>query len=235
MHILKRMMPLGLGLVLLAITAPGLWRPSTAQAENYIGGMAGITLPQSLSGGVTTQEGIGGLDISDQPLQKSVNVGIKLGHYFSRAKWLGIETGVTYTTPHIKEGSLTFTGPGGSLTSNTLSGVHQRLIIWDVATVMFRYPGNRLQPYIGIGPALFFGSLKGPAAPPGQSATSIGLNAEAGVRYFLTRRWALFGEGQYNTARLSYSSNDSNPNADPFGFRATYSAFTLNLGLSYHF
>jgi len=86
-----------------------------------------------------------------------------------------------------------------------------------------------------VGPALFFGSLKGPAAPPGQSATSIGLNAEAGVRYFMTRRWALFGEGTYNRARLSYSSNDSNPNADPFGFRATYSAFTLNLGLSYHF
>ena len=235
MHFLIRMMPLGLGLVLLAIMALGLWEPSTAQAENYIGGMFGVTLPQSLSGGVTTQEGIGGLDISDQPLQNSVNVGIKLGHYFSRAKWIGIETGVTYTTPHIKEGSLTFTGPGGSLTSGTLSGVHQRLIIWDVATVMFRYPGNRLQPYIGIGPALFFGTLKGPAAPPGQSATSIGLNVEAGVRYFLTRRWALFGEGTYNRARLSYSSNDSNPNADPFGFRATYSAFTLNLGLSYHF
>jgi opacity protein-like surface antigen len=100
---------------------------------------------------------------------------------------------------------------------------------------MLRYPGNRIQPYIGVGPALFFGSLKGPTAPPGQSATSVGFEAQAGVRYFLTRRWALFGEGTYDRARLSYSSNDSDPNADPFGFRATYSAFTLNLGVSYHF
>ena len=217
------------------VLAPHTWNASIAQAETYVAGKFGVTFPQSLSGGVTTQEGIGGLDMSDQALKNSLNVGAKLGHYFSRAKWLGIETGVSYTTPHIKEGSITFTGPGGSLNSGTLSGVHQRMIIWEVATLMIRYPGNRLQPYVGVGPALFFGTLKGPSAPPGQSATSIGFNAEAGLRYFLTRRLAVFGEGNYSRARMSYSSNDSNPNADPFGFRATYSAFTLNLGVSYHF
>lgn len=223
----------GAGMLVMAAQA-AVW-PSTAQAESYVAGTFGVTFPQSLSSGVTTQEGIGGLDLSDQPLKTSVNVGAKLGHYFSRAKWLGIETGVSYTTPHIKEGQLTFTGPGGSLTSGTLSGIHQRIIIWDVVTLMLRYPGNRFQPYVGIGPALFFGSLKGPEAPPGQTATAIGLNAEAGVRYFMTRHWALFGEGTYNRARLSYTSNDNDPTADPFGFRATYSAFTLNLGISYHF
>ena len=232
---LRMMMVRFVYISMLALLLQPAWCPSTAQAENYVAGKFGVTFPQSLSGGVTTQAGIGGLDMSDQALKSSLNVGAKLGHYFSRAKWLGIETGLSYTTPHIKEGSITFTGPGGSLNSGTLSGVHQRIIIWEVATLMLRYPGNRLQPYIGVGPALFFGSLKGPSAPPGQSATSIGLNAEAGVRYFLTRRWALFGEGTYNRARLSYSSNDNDPNADPIGFRATYSAFTLNLGVSYHF
>lgn len=224
-----------LGISLFAITVLAIMSPSTVQAESYVAGQFGLTFPQSLSGGVTTQEGIGGLDISDQPLKRSVNIGAKLGHYFSRARWIGVETGLSYTTPHIKEGSLTFTGPGGSLTSGTLSGVHQRMIIWDVVTLMLRYPGNRLQPYIGVGPALFFASLKGPTAPPGQSATAIGLNAEAGVRYFMTRHWALFGEGKYNRARLGYISNDSNAAADPFGFRATYSALTLSLGISYHF
>lgn len=224
-----------LGISLFAITVLAIMSPSTVQAESYVAGQFGLTFPQSLSGGVTTQEGIGGLDISDQPLKRSVNIGAKLGHYFSRARWIGVEMGLSYTTPHIKEGSLTFTGPGGSLTSGTLSGVHQRMIIWDVVTLMLRYPGNRLQPYIGVGPALFFASLKGPTAPPGQSATAIGLNAEAGVRYFMTRHWALFGEGKYNRARLGYISNDSNAAADPFGFRATYSALTLSLGISYHF
>ncbi len=235
MHIVRTGLAAIVGMSLLASLAYHAWWPSPAQAETYVAGKFGVTFPQSLSNGVTTQEGIGGLDMTDQALKSSLNVGAKLGHYFSRAKWLGVETGLSYTTPHIKEGSITFSGPGGSLNSGTLSGVHQRIIIWEVATLMLRYPGNRLQPYIGIGPALFFGTLKGPSAPPGQSATSIGLNAEAGVRYFLTRRWALFGEGTYNWARMNYSSNDSNPNADPIGFRANYSAFTLNLGVSYHF
>lgn len=234
MRRLPRVMIAVVAMCVSVMLTPQAWRPSSAQAETYVAGKFGVTFPQSLSNGVTTQEGIGGLDMSDQALQTSVNVGGKLGHYFSRAKWLGVETAVSYTTPHIKEGSITFTGPGGSLNSGTLSGVHQRMIIWDVA-LLIRYPGNRLQPYVGVGPALFFGTLKGPSAPPGQSATSIGFNAEAGLRYFLTRHVALFGEGTYSRARMSYSSNDSNPNADPFGFRATYSAFTLNVGVSYHF
>jgi opacity protein-like surface antigen len=235
MHRLRRVMVTVIGIGVLTALAQHPWKSPMAQAETYVAGKFGVTFPQSLSGGVTTQNGIGGLDMSDQPLKNSMNVGAKLGHYFSRAKWLGIETGVSYTTPHIKEGSITFTGPGGSLNSGTLSGVHQRMIVWEMATLMIRYPGNRLQPYIGVGPALFFGELKGPTAPPGQSGTSIGFNAEGGLRYLLTRHWALFGEMTYNRARMSYSSNDSNPNADPFGFRATYSVLMLDLGVSYSF
>ncbi|HEY6085166.1 MAG TPA: outer membrane beta-barrel protein, partial [Nitrospira sp.] len=173
--------------------------------------------------------------ISDQPLKNSIMLGAKFGHYFSRAKWIGVETGLSFANPHIKEGSLTFTGAGGSASSGTLAGVHQRMIIWDMATLMLRYPGYRLQPYFGVGPAIFFGKLSGPSAPPGQSGTSIGLNVEGGARYYMTRRWALFGEMQYHRTRIGYTSNDSNDAADPFGFRATYSALTMSVGVSYHF
>src|SRR5262245_1789746 len=219
---------------LLALLTPMIFFAHQAYAETYVAGQFGVTFPQSLSNGTVTQDGFGGLDLSDQPLKSSAMVGAKLGHYFTRARWIGIETGVSYSTPHIEEGSLTFSGAGGSATSPSLPGIHQRMIIWD-ADVIFRYPGYRLQPYIGIGPSLYFANLKGPNAPPGQSATSIGFNAEGGLQYYLTRRWVLFGEGKYNYARMSYSSNDSDPNADPFGFRATYSTFTLSLGISYHF
>jgi opacity protein-like surface antigen len=101
--------------------------------------------------------------------------------------------------------------------------------------MIFRYPGYRLQPYIGIGPSILFATLKGPTAPPGQSSTAIGFNAEGGVQYYITRKWTLFGEGKYTRARMNYSSNHNDPNADPFGFRATYSAFTLSFGIGYHF
>lgn len=219
---------------LLALLTPMVFFGHQAYAETYVSGQFGGTFPQSLSNGTVTQDGFGGLDLSDQSLKSSVMVGAKLGHYFTRARWIGIETGVSYSTPHIQQGSLTFSGAGGSASSPSLPGIHQRMIIWD-ADVIFRYPAYRLQPYIGFGPSLYFANLQGPTAPPGQSATSIGFNAEGGIQYYLTRRWVLFGEGKYNYARMSYSSNDSDPNADPFGFRATYSAFTLSLGISFHF
>src|SRR5215467_2274723 len=100
MHRLRKAMIALVGMGLLAVLVQQACQPSMAQAETYVAGKFGVTFPQSLSDGVTTQNGIGGLDMSDQPLKNSMNVGGKLGHYFSRAKWLGIETGLSYTTPH---------------------------------------------------------------------------------------------------------------------------------------
>ena len=219
---------------LLTVLAPIVLFAPQAYAETYVAGQLGMTFPQSLSDGKVTQEPLGGLDLSEQPLKNSFMLGGKLGHYFTKARWIGIETGLSFANPHVKEGALTFSGPGGTLSSN-FTGVHHRMIIWDMATLMLRYPGNRFQPYVGIGPALFFANLSSSDTAPGQSATMIGLNAELGARYFVTRSWALFGEGQYHRARLGYTSNDDNAAADPFGFRATYSALTLSLGVSYHF
>ena len=94
------------------LTSIVLFAPQ-AYAESYVAGQFGVTLPQSLSNGTVTQDGFGGLDLSDQPLKSSAMVGAKLGHYFTKARWLGIETGLSYTTPNVKEGTLTFSGPGG--------------------------------------------------------------------------------------------------------------------------
>jgi hypothetical protein len=209
---------------------------TSLRAETYVGGQIGMTLPQPLSNGEVTQNGIGGLTIdSDQALKNSIMLGAKLGHYFSKARWIGVETGLSFANPHIKQGSLTLSGPGGTANLGTFAGVYQRMIIWDIATLMFRYPKYRLQPYIGAGPALFFGKLTGPTAPPGQSATNIGVNVEGGARYYITRRWALFGEAQYHWARMNYSSNANDPTADPFAFKANYGALNLSLGVSFHF
>ena len=220
--------------ILLTLMVPIVLFAPQAYAESYVAGQIGFVEPQDLSNGEVTQTQISGLSISDQPMQNTLSLGGKLGHFFTRARWIGIETGAYYSTPHIKEGSLVFSGPGGSLTSPILPGVHQRMITWD-SSIIIRYPGFRLQPYIGIGPSVYFASLNGPDAPPGQSATAFGFNAEIGLRYYITRRWALFGEGKYNYARINYSSNDSDPNADPFAFRATYTPLTFSLGISYHF
>jgi opacity protein-like surface antigen len=98
---------------------------------------------------------------------------------------------------------------------------------------MFRYPGNRLQPYIGIGPGIFIARIKDPSITQGdnsQSSTKIGLNTLIGVRYFLTRHVSAFAEGKYNYVRFNF---EENPNF--FGFNATYTPITVGFGISYHF
>ncbi len=219
---------------LMTLMVPIVLFSPKAYAETYVAGQFGVTLPQSLSNGKVTQDGFGGLDLSDQGLKSSAMLGGKIGHYFAKARWLGIETGLSYTTPHLKQGSITFSGPGGSSPSPILSGLHHRVVAWDT-DVIFRYPGYRLQPYFGIGPSILFARLKDSDGATGQSSKALGFNVEGGLQYYLTRQWTLFGEGKYTRARMNYSSAHSDDTADPFGFRATYSAFTFSIGIGYHF
>ncbi len=221
--------------LLTAAIVAGVWLggPLTAKAETYLAGQFGVTLADKLGKGNVTSDGLAGLQVSTQDLKNSLMGGVKLGHYFSQARWLGIETEFFYTTPHIKQGPLTFSGPGGSVTADFL-GLHQRVMTWAPLNILLRYPKYRLQPYVGIGPGIFFARIKDTDSGLTQSGTAIGLNAQAGLRYYVTRQWAIFGEGKYNVARIGYTSNDSDP-AAPIGFRATYSVFHLTFGLGYHF
>ena len=149
-----------------------------AGAEFYIAGQVGATFPQD----VNNLQGIGpseGISVSDLELQTSVLYGGKLGYFFPRANWLGIETEGYTTTPNLKQQVVTVTGPGGSI-STVLSGKDVR-----VTTVAFnlviRYPSKRIQPYAGVGVGVFFLGI-----PGFESATSPGLNVLAGTRSILS-------------------------------------------------
>jgi opacity protein-like surface antigen len=218
---------------LLALLTPIVLFAPQAYAESYVGGQIGVTFPQSLSNVKLTQDGFGGLSASDLSLESSLMGGIKLGHFFSRARWLGIETELFYTTPHIKDQNITISGPGGSLPLGQASGEYNRILTWAPMNLVLRYHKTRLQPYIAIGPGIFFATRKD-ADGGTQSGTAIGLNSQVGVRYYITRSWTVFGEGKYNLARIGYTSKDSDPDA-ALGFRATYSAFIFSFGVSYHF
>ena len=219
--------------LLIALMIHAALVPSATYAESYVAGQFGVTFPQSLSNVKLTQDGFGGLSSSDLSLKSSLMGGIKLGHYFARARWLGIETELFYTTPHIKDQNATISGPGGSLPLGQVSGEHNRIVTWAPMNLVLRYHKTRLQPYVAIGPGIFFATRKD-ATGGTQSGTAIGLNSQVGVRYYITRNWTVFGEGKYNLARIGYTSRDSDPNA-ALGYRATYSAFIFSVGLSYHF
>ena len=227
--------------LLVAMAQLALLPPAT-RAEWYVAGQLGVTLP-SLGGGLTNVDlgspFISGSTHSDLDLQNSLLYGGKLGYYFKSARWFGLETEVFNTTPHIKQQTHTFSNPAASPVSATLQGAHLRVIMWSPINFMFRYPKTRLQPYIGLGPGLYFARIKGEglgAENPTSTSSNgkIGFNAKVGMEYFITRRVTAFGEWKYNYARLSFSEN---PDLFPFpyAFKATYSVHNVAFGLAYHF
>ena len=250
---------------LLALLTPMVLFAPQAYAETYVAGQFGVTLPsiwKGLSNGELTSTSApttppdppgtvtfpSGSTVNDQSLKTSFMVGGKIGHYFSRAQWFGLEAEIFYSTPHIKQQDITvrsgtpFTfapsggGPSipvGNEATVGFQGNHFSVLTIAPFNLMFRYPGNRLQPYIGIGPGIFIARIKDPSITQGddsQSSTKFGLNTFIGIKYFLTRHVSAFAEGKYNYVRFNF---EENPNF--FGFNATYTPITVAFGVSYHF
>ena len=254
--------PRPLAISLLAVSFALMVCPAATKAETYVAGEFGATLP-SITKGLTNQEltssnvsGPGGTinfpsgtEVSDQSLKSSFLFGAKIGHFFSRYKWFGVEAEIFHTTPHIKQQPVTLTSPspvtftpaGGGApinvgnqfsTAGAFQGAHFRVLTLAPLNLVFRYPGHRLQPYIAIGPGVFFGKISTAvtSGPDSQSSTTVGLNTQVGLRYHLTRHVSMFGEWKYNYARFNFKENENF-----FGVKSTYSMNHVAFGLAYHF
>ena len=248
---------------LLTLLTPIVLFASQAYAETYVGGQLGLTFPgNGLSNSDLTSTSApfngppsgtitfpSGTTVSDQSLKNSLLLGAKIGHYFSRAQWFGLEAEMFYTTPHIKQQDITFRsgtpftftpsggGPSQSLGNEApfagVPGVNFHVLTIAPLNFVFRYPGNRLQPYIGVGPGIFIARIKDPSVTQGdnsQSSTKLGLNSFVGIRYYLTRHVSAFAEGKYNYVRFSFSENQNF-----FGFDTTYTPISVAVGINYHF
>jgi opacity protein-like surface antigen len=211
-----------------------------AYAESYVAGQFGVTLP-SIGKGLTDNDLTGifppGWTVSDQSLTTSVLYGAKLGHYFRAVPWLGLEAEVYNTTPHIKQQSITFSDPSGPVGSLDFPGVNLRVLTLAPFNLTLRYHKTRLQPYIAVGPGIFFARIKDSSLTSDntQSSTDLGLNAQLGVRYYLTRHFTVFAEGKYNHVRFNFSETPPGINFNLFGFNSTYNMFHIAFGLSYNF
>ena len=214
--------------------------PKTTVAETYVAGQLGMTLP-SIGKGLTdvdlTGSFIPGSTTSDQALKTSVMVGGKIGHYFKRVPWFGLEAEVYHTTPHIKQQTIEFSGPNGPVGSTVVPGVH--MSVWTIAplNLSFRYHKTRLQPYVAVGPGIFIAKITDPSlsSDNSQSSTKLGLNAQVGLRYYITRHVTMFAEGKFNHVRFNFPETPPGPNFNLFGFNATYNMVHVAFGLSYNF
>jgi opacity protein-like surface antigen len=223
-----------------------------AHSEAYIGGQIGtVVAGNSLTSVELTDIGAPpGRTLSppgfmsDRELTRSILVGGKLGYYFPQLRWFGIETEFFYTTPHIKQQNTRVTiQPGtilngvgpvvGGATESVLSGDHFRVMTWAPVNFMFRYYKTRLQPYVGVGPGIFFARVHTTVTglEGTQSSTRVGLNVKAGLEYFITRHLSAFAEWKYNRTSFDFEANSSGA----FGFKAEYEVHFVAGGINYHF
>ncbi len=201
------------------------------QAEMYVAGQVGGNVPNLFS----NVEGVGnltGVTTSDLKLQDSLLYGAKLGYYFDSIKWLGVETEVFNSTPHLEQQVATVSFGGASATG-ILPGQSVRVLTWAPVNIVVRYQMGRLEPYAGVGLGVFFANLKDGASGESSSTTTVGFNAQLGLRFKVTENVTVFGEYKYNRANLEFS--ESSPTQQTGGFKGDYSANIVVGGVGYHF
>ena len=200
---------------------------STAQAEWYVGGYGGISIPGSLSNVTVSHATLGGgvtdARINDLELKSGLLGGLKGGYFFESRPWLGIETDLYSLKPDVKQQTIVGGTASGNVFADNMPTTSLRLTVWTV-NLIIRSPSmsDVFQPYGGIGYGLFFatGSLGG------QSNTQInpGFQFVAGARYVLSQDWALFGEFKYNNTEIRVS-----------GIKGSYDSQNFVVGLMWHF
>ncbi len=212
----------------IALASLSLSCPPNTQAEWYVAGQAGLAIDGTLQDSNVTSPTFGGpggvssARVSDLDLMNSPLYGAKAGYFFESRHWMGVETEVFRTQPNITQQTVIGGIPGRAF-ADTLPGTHVDLTTWAL-NIIIREPSlsESLQPYGGVGPALFFAS-----ASNGSSSSTVvspGVNLIAGARYFITPQWALFGEFKYDLATLHF-----------IGIKGDYSAQIFTFGVAFHF
>lgn len=204
---------------------------TTGRSEIYVGPQIGGAIPfrfQSVEG--TGQAS--GTDTTPIPLRSSFLYGGKVGYFLpSIMDWLGVEADVSHKTPNFKQHAFTLTRPDGS--SMTLVEGLQFSMTTLALRAVIRSPDiagwGGFQPYAGVGPAFFF--AKTSTGSSSSSDTGLGFSFQAGTRYFLTRKVALFAEYKLDAAMLKFPDALA-PGA---GFNGDYVTHNLAVGVTVHF
>jgi opacity protein-like surface antigen len=188
-----------------------------ASAEWFADGYVGLAITSNHD---LTFEAFGGERTEDADLINAAVIGLRLGRWFEELPWLAVAGDISYFRP----GRDTETIPMSVL-------------------AMFRYgflkdaefKDGRLQPYVGIGPALFFSHVHGRIGPvrASDSSLDIGLDTRLGAAYRFDQSWAAFVEYRFTHVSPTFEVRpDGSPrtNAD-----TSFNTNHLAIGVSYRF
>ena len=169
----------------MAATAPS---KETWFVDLYAGGV----VPEDGSvNGEASPFGVSIRDSAKADYDNTYVVGGKVGFWCPSNHWIGLALDVSYFELEA-EGTETKVLPVSAL-------------------VILRYPGDRLQPYMGIGGGVFFTDTKVDIQLSGQNknfsdtAADFGLDTRAGLAWRFARGLAIFGEYRFTYFEADYS------------------------------
>jgi opacity protein-like surface antigen len=203
--------------------------PAAAHSELYIAGQLGGAFPGKLDNAKGTGSRSGDT-FSSFDLTNSFVIGGKIGYFLDSHPWLGVDLDGYTTTPKIKQQTIqrTFTSGGVTFTQNINQKEAELRVTTVALNLMLRYPGETWQPYVGGGPGFFRTTGKDFFT---DTSTGVGFNFVAGLRVFVIKHLAVFGEFKYFGAKFKFD-NAFGPGA---GIEEDYKASQIVAGVSYHF
>ena len=197
----------------------------SAYAEWYAGAYGGLANPSTLSNvslsSPTIAGGVKDARVMDLQLEDSSVWGAKVGYFFAKSPWIGVETDLYTLRPDLKE-QITVGGVAGrpNAFSDTFPATSLR-VTTGVVNLIIRSPAisERFQPYGGAGYGAFMTT-----GSHTKTSVSPGLNLVAGARYVLTDKLVLFGEFKFNRSTLYFS-----------GVEGKYATQLFVFGVMWHF
>jgi opacity protein-like surface antigen len=259
-------------LVVLALTAVLTVAAVPARAEMYIeaylGGNFAGSAADAISGNWTDATGSGPFSFtSPGHINPAVLGGLKLGTWFVKEgflgmnypdwmKYLGFYLDFSYHRLDFRRGKGTWinpTVPDSYLDTCFTEGTAATLAFMFAVRYGFlpdsEVPFGRLQPYVGVGPAILFSTQQpsffnvpgtGPWSikAPSRGSADLALAVEAGLRWMALKNVSVDASFKYRYATPSYNYSgivDNMGAVQSFTFSPTYNLFSFQVGAAYHF
>ena len=201
---------------------------SPAVAEWYVGGYAGVAIPNGEDIG---DEGIGDkvtLDLislfdgtlMDVDLDTSAVFGGKGDHFFEAVPGLGVELEFYHFQPDVDSQTVNFDGtilaipvPGQAIVNNleiAVTNISLNFLYRHMLMVDHTYPRGRLQPHIGVGGGISIANLEVTGTDDRDAVATF--HALAGASFFLIPHLAIFTEYKFlQTSDFEFTFSQADP------------------------
>ena len=199
-----------------------------AQAEMYVAGYGGAQFPADY-GDVSGTGSINNAGFGNMALATTGVYGGKVGYFFPKWDSFGVEAEVFVAHPHLKRQTFESAGQNTPTGAALTNGAHIQLIT-PALNFIVRRPGERIQPYGGLGIAVVNATLSPPNASS-SSDTQPALNLLIGLKGFVTDHVALFADFKYNYSIVSFN----NVGVTNAGVDGRFSLPMFVGGVSWHF